>query len=350
MPESLQTDRLTILNPLERPDWDFLLASHPENCFFHGAAWARVLHQTYGHQPLYLCRISEGRLNGLLPIMEVSSRLSGRRGVSLPFSDFCSPLRSNEQDQQEMFDLALDLGRKNQWRYFESRLERELPEAIPSVRFFSHRINLKQGRDSLFKSFDDSTRRGIRKAEKAGLQIEFGSGIQSIQNFYSLHCQTRRRHGLPPQPFRFFENIAKHVLSKEQGFVATVLLGHQAVAAAVFFHNQRQVIYKFGASNFALQHLRPNNFLMGEVLQHCVTSGFQEMHLGRTSLRNEGLRRFKLGVGASEEILGYYKYDFAKGTFVTDRDRARSWVNGIFRLLPLPMLCLAGRKIYPHLS
>src|SRR5436189_5713939 len=98
MPESLQTERLVVINPLERPDWDLLLAGHPESCFFHGTAWARVLQQTYGHRPFYLCRFSDGQLCGLLPIMEVFSRWTGRRGVSLPFSDFCPVRNTNEQD------------------------------------------------------------------------------------------------------------------------------------------------------------------------------------------------------------------------------------------------------------
>src|SRR5688572_28250512 len=105
MPESLQTERLVAINPLERPDWDLLLADHPGSCFFHGTAWAQVLQQTYGHRPLYLCRFSEGRLRGLLPIMEVSGLLTGQRGVSLPFSDFCPVLGATEQGRKEMFDL-----------------------------------------------------------------------------------------------------------------------------------------------------------------------------------------------------------------------------------------------------
>ena len=62
--------------------------------------------------------------------------------------------------------------------------------------------------------------------------------------------------------------------------------------------------------------------------------------MGRTSLSNDGLRRFKIGFGACEERVAYSKYDFAKKTFVTDVDRAESWVNGFFRCLPMPILRL----------
>jgi len=49
----------------------------------------RVLRETYGHVPLYAARFAGGQLEGLLPLMEVSSPFTGRRGVSLPFTDFC---------------------------------------------------------------------------------------------------------------------------------------------------------------------------------------------------------------------------------------------------------------------
>ena len=78
-----------IINPLEHSQWDAQLANHAEANFFHGAAWARVLHDTYGHQPVYFCRFAGGQLQQLLPVMEVASPWTGRRGVALPFADFC---------------------------------------------------------------------------------------------------------------------------------------------------------------------------------------------------------------------------------------------------------------------
>src|SRR5205814_8469688 len=65
------------VNPLEQGDWDSLLSTHHDSSFFHTAAWVRVLHQTYGHRPFYFSRISDSRLQALLPTMEVSSWCTG---------------------------------------------------------------------------------------------------------------------------------------------------------------------------------------------------------------------------------------------------------------------------------
>jgi hypothetical protein len=89
---------------------------------------------------------------------------------------------------------------------------------------------------------------------------------------------------------------------------------------------------------------------MWEGLRQCAARGCERLHFGRTSLANEGLRRFKLGFGAREQEIKYCKYDFRAGRFVTDVDRAESWFNRVFASLPPPLLRLAGQLLYPHMS
>lgn len=323
----------------------------PKSSIFHTAAWARVLNQTYGHVPAYFCRFSFGQLEGLLPVMGVSSPFTGRRGVSLPFTNFCLPLAAPDHDPGELYERAMQWGVDSRWRYLECRGNGQTwPGASPSLPFYGHVLDLECGPETLFKSLDGAVRRGIRKAEESQLQTEMGSAPESVQTFYALHCQTRRRHGLPPQPFRFFANIGRHVLEPGHGFVLTARREHRPVAAAIFFHHGRQAIFKFGASDYAFQQLRPNNLVMWQAMKWFADHGFASLHLGRTSLANEGLRRFKLGLGAREEKIAYCKYDFVGRTFVTDTDRVAGRYNRLFGRLPLPLLRLAGALLYPHLS
>ena len=99
--ESLE---MRILDPIHNPGWDHVVALHRDAGCFHTSAWAKVLHQTYNHRPFYL-RFSRGRrLAALVPLMEVRSPFTGRRGVCLPFSDVCEPLIFD----QEMVGLVRD--------------------------------------------------------------------------------------------------------------------------------------------------------------------------------------------------------------------------------------------------
>jgi len=56
---------------------------HKDSTVFHTAAWARVLHESYGYDPTFITVIDGRDLMALIPLMDVNSILTGRRGVSL---------------------------------------------------------------------------------------------------------------------------------------------------------------------------------------------------------------------------------------------------------------------------
>ena len=83
---------IEIINPIEYPNWDELLLTSDQSIFFQTSAWARVLCESYNYTPLYFITKDNGRLTSLIPVMEVSSFITGKRGISLPFTDYCPPI------------------------------------------------------------------------------------------------------------------------------------------------------------------------------------------------------------------------------------------------------------------
>ena len=320
--------------------------------FFHSSAWARILHDTYGYQPLYVAKTDLlGKLASLLPLMEVWSWLTGKRGVGLPFTDVAEPLCADAASFRELHDAALALGRSRGWKYLECRGGKSWqPEAPASTGFLRHSLALSIGENALLVGFDDSVRRAIRKAERGELKIEFARGPEAMQEFYRLMCLTRRRHGVPPQPYRFFVNIQRHALAPGHGWIVLARHAGQPVAGAVFLHFGRQAIYKFGASDESHQQLRANNLVMWRAILHYASEGFVDLDFGRTSLGNEGLRKFKLGWGAQERQVDYTRYDLRNSGYVAASDKTQGWHNRVFQALPLPISRLAGSLLYRHIA
>lgn len=168
--------------------------------------------------------------------------------------------------------------------------------------------------------------------------------------FYRLHVQTRRRHGLPPQPLSFFQNIFEEVIRKGLGFVVRASLGPRSVAGAIFFQFKGTAIYKFGASEAASQAARGNNLVMWEGIRFLAGSGCESLDFGRTSRANGGLRRFKLGWGTTEKVMRYFRWDTASRKWVGRRDQSRGAHNAFFAKMPLPVNRFAGALLYPHLD
>ena len=338
-------------NPLTSEHWDGLISPHPEASIFHGAAWAKVLAETYEFTPVYLASFHEKKIAAALPVLEVDSWLTGKRGVSLPFTDECEALGFSGASILPLIQEALQIGQTRGWRHLELRGGKNLFNgATPSLTFHGHKLNLAATTDSLFDRFESSVRRAIRKAEQSGLRIEFSQTLQATSDYYALHCQTRKEHGMPPQPFNFFRRIHKHILAKNLGVVVTARLQEQPVAAAIFFHQGPTAIYKFGASLKAALDTRANNLVMWEAIKWLAAKGVQELRFGRTSIRNEGLRRYKLGWGAEEYPINYYKYDFRKNAVVPVKDEATGWHNAVFRALPLSLARCAGKFLYRHVA
>lgn len=339
------------VDPLSQPNWDESVLPLPGAGFFVTRAWTQVLHETYGYKPLFVVLGGADRPAAVLPLMEVSSWLTGRRGIGLPFTDLAEPLCQDAGQFPVLHDYARQLGRNRGWKYLECRGGRQwLPEATASTSFLRHVLPLNSSETVLFSGFDDSVRRAIRKAEKGGLRLEFSRSPEAMQTFYRLMCLTRRRHGVPPQPYRFFANIQRFVLARELGWIVLAMEGDEAVAGAVFFHFNRHAIYKFGASDETKQQLRANNLVMWRAIQHYASAGCLDLDFGRTSLGNDGLRKFKLGWGTREETADYTRLDLRSSAFVTAKDDAQGWHNSIFRALPSQLSRLAGSLLYRHIA
>jgi len=338
-----------LVNPGCDPDWDRLVGSHPDACFFHSAAWAKVLCKTYAHEPVYLRCSHQGVLAALIPMMEIRSALTGCRGVCLPFSDFCSPLFFIEDGHRLVMDQLPKVAQARKWKYFEIR-GGPAPEAAarPAAVYYGHTLDLRGGEEKLLAKFASSVRRAIRKAVRSGLNVQ--ASLEGMSDFYRLHVQTRRRHGLPPQPVSFFKNIHQEIIKPGAGFIVVARFESRPVAAAVFFHFGKKAVYKFGASDDLFQEFRGNDLVMWEGISSLARHGCETLHFGRTSMENDGLRRFKQAWGTVEDRMEYFKFDVTWGEWISRRDNATGFYNAIFGRLPLAVNRMAGAMIYPHLD
>lgn len=340
-----------LINPLKEENWNNLLTTTTGYSFFHTSNWAEVLRQSYGYEPVYLCTKTNDTLDSLFPIMEVASVLTGKRGVSLPFTDSCKVLASNEKSFQNLFSQAVALGKKRKWKYLEIRggeeyLSKEKPAAI----YWGHELDLRCGTERLFSNLRNSTRRNIKKALNSKVQGDISQSLTAIKEFCRLNILTRKEHGLPPQPESFFQHLYERVILQNMGFVATASISGRIIAANIYLHFGNEVIYKYGASDKYYQHLRANNLVMWEAIKWCCQKGFKIMTLGRTEPEHTGLMQFKDGWGARQYQIPYYRLSMRKNSFVSIKNIVRPGFNKVIATLPSPVLVILGRFLYRHMG
>ncbi len=342
---------LQIINPITYPGWDDLLLSNQKYSFFHSSSWARVLRETYNYEPCYLVLIDNTNLLVSIPLVELKCFAIGRRGVSLPFTDYCDPIVAGDVKVKDVINYLIKYGRRAGWKSIEIRGGRNLIYDLPhSTYYYGHTLSLTENEEKIFSSLRDSTKRNIKKATKASVKVSMSNSINSIKEFYRLNCMTRREHGLPPQPFYFFRNIYDHIISKGFGFIMLAFYKKRVVAGAIYFHFGRKAIYKYGASDKTYQHLRTNNLVMWEAIRWYCQNGYESFCFGKTEPEHKGLLQFKNGWGAEKHIIKYYKYDLRSNTLLKDGSMVYGLHNKIFSKMPIPLLKIVGRLLYKYMG
>lgn len=344
-----------LVEPLGHPGWDAAIARLPGATIFHQTPWLRLLRETYGHRPLaWISGPTESPTTALV-VVDVASPLTGRRGVSVPFADYVPPLAPDATSGSTLLATARKEGAARGWKHLELRgwpaTAGGLP-APPSTSFWGHTLDLPAPGDvaAYTEALPPAARRALRRAEASGLTLSVSSTEPDLQAFYDLFCRTRRRHGTPPPPATFFQRLRQLLLASGHGVIVLARNGSHPVAGAVYLHSGTTVHYKYGASDERDQHLRANNLVMHHAIAWHARQGFSQLDFGRTSLGNEGLRRFKLGWGPRETRLNYLRFALPSGQPMSAPDRAGGWQTPIFRHLPLGINRLLGRWLYPHLA
>ena len=286
-----------VLRPQDDAGWIRLLRQSPEATPFHLPAWSQVISATYAFPALALLRREGDRAVAGLPVMEVPLPMGRRRLVALPYTDHCAPLAL------EGAGLGPDLVRLHG---LQIRADLELPGSGRQLIGTRHVLRLEPDAGAVFSRLHKNrVQRRVRRSQELGVTVAIGSSANDVETFYSLHCQTRKRQGVPVQPKRFLQNIWRLLIEPGLGFVVTARVGEKPIATALYLAWNRHLIYKFGASDPAHWNLGANFLVHWTAMEWGCRQGFVDYDFGRTDAGQDGLRSFKALWGAREIPLVY---------------------------------------------
>lgn len=348
------------INPLTDSRWGELVEWHPHASIFHHPSWLQALHRTYGFTPLAFTSSSAAEpLRDGLVFCPIRSWITGKRLVSLPFSDHCDTLADSEESRG-FLSTQIAKALTSVFDYAEIRSTYPL-QVIPddnwrpSNRFLLHTISLRPSNDDIFRGFHrDCIRRKIKRAQREQLQYVAGRSDPLLDIFYALLIRTRRRHRIPPQPFRWFRNL-RDCMGDRLNIHVALKDGHPTTAMLTLRH-QKTLTYKYGCSDERLNHLGGMPFLFWQVIQEAKCAQIEQLDLGRSEMDNEGLTTFKQHLGATAAPLTYWTYsDRASGR--AQRGNILQLAQHVMPLLPASMLCLPrailslpGALLYRHMD
>jgi hypothetical protein len=346
------------IEPLKDRRWEEFVQRHPRGSLFHSSAWLEALSRTYGYRPIAYTTSPAGRdLENGVVFCQVESWLTGRRLVSLPFSDHCEPLVDTPEDMQAIAVALEQECRGGPWRYIEMRPLQgfEIVTSLPhtTVPYTFHQLDLRPDLDTLFRNcHKNSTQRKILRAEREGLECREGSTKELLDCFYKLHTITRQRHNRPPQPRKWFVNLMDCFGDALK--VRVAFQGDRPVAALVTIRHKDTLVYKYGGSDSRFNNLGSMHFLLWRAIQEAKASGLHFFDFGRTEAAQHGLVTFKKRWGTAESSLIYSRYGLSDKVTHMFESSAASWKSRVAKYLLAHMqpgvLSLAGRALYRHVG
>jgi CelD/BcsL family acetyltransferase involved in cellulose biosynthesis len=346
------------IHPLDDPRWIELIARHPRSSVFQSPQWLRALQLTYGYEPLVLSTSSpNGPLNNGFVACRIESWVTGRRIVSLPFSDHCEPLMDGAEELQAVFSSLEQQVRDGGLSYIEMRSVKapELTSTLPWSRqsYYSHLLDLGPDLPTLFHNcHKDSIQRKIRRAEREHLTHEAGRSDALLEAFCRLYVATRRRHRVPPQPRAWFKNLI-HCFG-EQVEISIASKEGLPIAGILTLRHKDTLVYKYGCSDTRYNNLGGNHLLFWRMIEEAKGEGLRWLDLGRTDLENPGLATFKSRWGAVRSTLTYSRFARSQSSIAHYKPGADSWkervAKGVIERLPDEALFLLGRVLYRHVG
>jgi hypothetical protein len=340
------------LDPLSDPRWPTLVATHPQASVFHTREWLTALQKSYQYRPLVLTTCSPNApLNNGIVFCQVRSWLTGSRLISLPFSDHCEPLLNETAALEVLLTHARSAVEAGFYKRMEIRPHSVLGEDVcgfqPKGGAVLHRLDLTAPADQLFRSFHkDCIQRKIRRAERENLMYEEGNSEAQLLDFYRLMTMTRRRHGLPPQPLRWFRAlIAAFGLNLK---IRIARKDGAAVASIITLSHRQTMVYKYGCSDASANKYGGTPMLFWQTIQEAKRNGQNELDMGRSDLDDPGLSVFKEHWGSIPAPLTYWRYPAKESR--TKPAWQKSLANRVVSASPDRVLQLAGNVLYRHMG
>jgi serine/alanine adding enzyme len=335
--------------PEAEAEWDAYVGSHADAAVYHLAAFRAFIESATGHVAHYTEVRDAGRLAGVLPLVELKSRLFGHYFVSLPYFNHCGLLADNDAAREALADAAAQsvrsagaahvelrhLGPASSIAWAEKTTKDEMILALPATA------------DILMASFRSKLRSQIRRPQKEGVTAHIG-GAELLDQFYHVFARNMRDLGTPVYGRSFFAELFTRFAARLS--ITLCELRGAPVAAGMLIGWRDTIEIPWASSLREYNHVSPNMLLYWASLQHAIERGYRRFDFGR-STRGAGTWKFKEQWGARPTPLHWY-YFMRRGDALPelnpDNAKYRLAIN-VWRRLPLAVTNCVGPYLVKNL-
>lgn len=334
--------------------WDGYVANHPEASPYHASAWGKAVEEAYSHHIRHLCAYDDGKIVGVLPLIEMHLPFLKGPLVALPFCDLGMPVSDSPEISAQLVQAAKSLLADEELRGLELRSVDKAddpPNENSSGFKVSMLLDLPASSEQLWKNFKSKLRSQIRKAEKNGLTVEVGSSPGLISEFYQVFSINMRDLGSPVHSKQWFLSLQNFYT--KQMIVSIVKKDGLPVGGGIVLVAGENAAIPWASTRADYNRLAPNMLLYWSLLKEVCDRGGQTFDFGRSTV-DEGTYRFKKQWGATPVPLQWQRFN-RFGELIPDdavgrSGKLRKIIESLWQQLPVSLTVMIGPKIRRYVS
>lgn len=294
----------------EVADAEAYVLEHPASSIWHRPSVASFIANTYGHRTRFFCAYDEqNSLVGVLPVVQLKSRLFGNFLVSTPYFNYGGVLANSPKIARALIDQA------NEWRHelgadsLEMRFCQDnalaLPQRTGKVTFW---LPLPNAAADLWDSFQPKVRAQIRRGERELSGFAIG-GVELLDDFYRVFSINMRDLGTPVYGKEFFRNLLHTLQGK--AWLAVARINGKPVGCAFLTGYRGRMEIPWASTLRRYNQTGINMVMYWRILEFAITKRFDVFDFGRCN-EGAGTYRFKQQWGA-QAIPLYWDYVLPEG-------------------------------------
>jgi FemAB-related protein (PEP-CTERM system-associated) len=288
--------------PQDEAAWEGFVFAQADTSFFHRAGWRRVIENSLGHRAHYRCAWRGDTLVGILPLIEIKSRLFGHALISLAFGVAGGIAALDAATVTALAEDAAQLGEKLGVDFVELRHEtpRDIPWIAKPELYFGFRRALQRDDAANLKAIPRKKRADLRKAiDNKNITVDASADPRT---FYRVYSESVRNLGTPVLPRRFYTAIAEEFGNAVE--LSTINGPEGPVAALMTYFFKDITMPYYGGATPAARPLHAYDLLYWRLMSRAVERGCNTFDFGR-SKRGTGAFDYKTYWGFEPTPLAY---------------------------------------------
>ena len=327
--------------------WDAFVEACPEATFFHRAGWQSVIERAFGHKTWFMYAEAGGKIQGVVCLAEIKSRLFGHSLSSLPFCVYGGIAASTDAARQALDKAAQDLAQKLNVGQLEYRnLQPRHPDWPNKSLYVTFRKEILPDVEQNMLAIPKKQRAMVRKGIKAGLQSEIDT---DVDRFFQAYSTSVHRLGTPVFSKRYF-SLLLETFGKDAE-VQTITKDGRIIASVLSFYFRDEVLPYYGGGMAEARDVAGNDFMYWELMRRACENGYKVFDFGRSKV-GTGAFDFKKNWGFVPQPL-HYEYQLVRSTTVPDNNplspKFQLFIK-IWQRMPLALANLLGPHIVKNLG